>query len=62
MNRLAELAATVIAAAIGSTFAVLALGASLVFILPVTIGIGILALAVGREPRARDEDREPQNV
>ena len=62
MSRLAELATTVLAGAIGSTFAVLTLGASLVFVVPVTLGVGVIVLAADREPRSRVEKREPQNA
>jgi uncharacterized membrane protein YccC len=62
VNRLAELAATVIAGAVGSTLAVLTLGASLVFVVPVAIGVGAIALAATRQPRPRQTDHEPQNA
>ncbi len=62
MSRLVELATTVMAGAIGSTFAVLTLGASLMFVVPVTLGVGVIALAADHEPRSRDEKREPQNA
>lgn len=62
MNRLVEIVTTVLAGAIGSTLAVLTVGASLLFVVPVALGIAAIVLAAGREPRSRSDDREPQNA
>jgi uncharacterized membrane protein YccC len=65
VKRLAELLATALAGAIGSVLVVLLLGASLTLVVPVTIGVGLIFLAAGRQPRRsgeRDTDREPQNA
>lgn len=64
MNRLAEVVTTVLAGAVGSTLAVLTVGASLLFVVPVALGIGAIVLAAGHVPRSRStgDDREPQNA
>ena len=43
MSRTSELAATTLAGALGALVAVLAVGASLVLIVPATIGVGVIA-------------------
>jgi hypothetical protein len=62
VNRLAEFAVTAIAGAIGSTLVVLTLGASLLLVLPVTLGVGAIFLAAGHEPRARDLEPETEHL
>lgn len=64
MKRLAEVVTIVLAGAVGSTLAVLTVGASLLFVVPVALGIGAIVLAAGHGPRSRPrtEDREPQNA
>ena len=64
MKRLAEVVTIVLAGAVGSTLAVLTVGASLRFVLPVALGIGAIVLAAGHAPRTRSDsdDREPQNA
>lgn len=53
MNHLAELVATVTAGAIGSAVAAMAVGASLLLVLPVMVGVGAIAFVAGREERTR---------
>jgi hypothetical protein len=64
VKRLAEVVSIVLAGAVGSTLAVLTVGASLLFVLPVALGIGAIVLAAGHHPRSRSrgDDREPQNA
>jgi uncharacterized membrane protein len=62
VNRLAEFAVTALAGAIGSILVVLTLGASLVLVLPVMLGVGVIFLAAGHEPRSRDRDPEPERL
>lgn len=64
MKRLAEVVTIVLAGAIGSTLAVLTVGASLLFVVPVALGIGAIVLTAGHAPRSRSgsDDREPQNA
>ncbi len=64
MNRLVEFATTAIAGAVGSAIVVLVLDASLLIVLPITIGIGAIFLAAGSpsRPRELDPERQPQGV
>jgi hypothetical protein len=62
VNRLAEFAVTAIAGAIGSMLVVLTLGASLILVLPVTLGIGVIFLAAGHQPRSRDRQPEAERL
>lgn len=49
MSHLAEIVATAAAGAVGSTVAALSLDASLMFVLPVTLGVVAVALLTSRD-------------
>lgn len=49
MNRSADLLATVAAGAMGALLAALTVGASLIVVLPVTLGVAVVAFIGGRD-------------